>query len=402
MIGLGPARENRPERGGGRTGPRSDAGGALVGRERAAWIALAAVPGVGQAGFARLIRAFGSALVALDRPADEIITHLARPDASTRAGLEDLRRRGPAEVARRIEGAARVTGGRVMTARDDDYPARLAQVSPHPPVLYVVGSTEQLAAPCVAVVGTRRPTGYGRAATAEIADELARAGACVISGLALGIDGVAHRSALHAGGCTAAVLPSPIDRVYPPGHRALAAAIVAGEGAVLSETPPGGMTGRPDFARRNRIISGLADAVVVVEAPDRSGALLTAASATEQGRDLLAVPGPIDSIASRGCNRLIADHQAEIVTSAVALVQRLGMRPAGRSPLAVHLSDPEGLVLGTLLRRSGSIEELMDRTHLETPALASALTLLEARGLVTSFGGATFHPTLAAKRIGVH
>jgi DNA processing protein len=164
--------------------------------------------------------------------------------------------------------------------------------------------------------------------------------------------------------------------------------------------PPRSLTGKPDFARRNRIVSGLADAVVVVEAPDRSGALLTAAAAADQGRDVLAVPGPIDSIASRGCNRLIADHQAELVTSAVALIQRLGLRPAGRLPLAVGLSDPEGLVLGSLLRRSGSIEELMGRTHLGTPALASALTLLEARGLVTSYGGSTFHPTLAAKRIG--
>ncbi len=368
--------------------------------ERAAWIALAGVPGVGQVGFFRLLAAFGSAHSALARSTDEITAYLARPDEATRLALERLRRRGAARVADAMETAAHSVGARAVTASDPDYPGRLARLGLHPPVLYVAGSIDRLAASSVAVVGTRRPTGYGRAIAAEIADELARAGVCVVSGLALGIDGVAHRAALDAGGVTAAVLPSPIDRIYPPRHRELAKSIVASGGVLLSEMPPRSPTGKPDFARRNRIVSGLADAVVVVEAPDRSGALLTAAAATDQGRDVLAVPGPIDSVASRGCNRLIADHQAEIVTSAVALVQHLGLHPAGRMPLAVGLSELEGLVLGSLLRRSGSIEELMDRTQRTTSALASALTLLEARGLITSYGGATFHATLAARRIG--
>jgi DNA processing protein len=396
VIGIGAAREHPSM-------PGSEEGQLPTGRDRAereAWIALASVPGVGQAGFQRLLAAFGSARGALARPVRELTMYLARPDAATTASLEHLRRRGAAAVAGALQDAARRVGARVVTALDPDYPARLSRLPLHPPVLYVAGSLERLAATCVAVVGTRRPTGYGRAAAAEIADELARAGVCVVSGLAVGIDGVAHRAALDAGGATVAVLPSPVDRIYPPRHGALARAIVDGGGVLLSEVPPRSPTGKPDFARRNRIVSGLADAVVVVEAPDRSGALLTAAAANDQGCDVLAVPGPIDSVASRGCNRLIADHQAEIVTSAVALIQRLGLHPVGRVPLAVGLSEPEGLVLGTLLRRSGSIEELMDRTHLGTPALASALTLLEARGLVTSYGGATFHATLAAKRIG--
>ncbi len=370
----------------------------IAGCERSAWIALAAVPRVGQAGFASLLRAFGSAQGALEQPSDRVALHLPRADESTHRALAAIRQRGVEETAARLESAASAVGGRAVTARDRDYPARLARLPLQPPVLYVAGPVGRLSAHCVAVVGTRRPTGYGRAAAAEIADELARAGVCVVSGLALGIDGVAHRSALAAGGSTAAVLPSPIDRVYPPRHRELAEAIISADGVLLSESPPGRTTGKPDFARRNRIVSGLADAVVIVEAPDRSGALLTAAAAGDQGRDLMAVPGPIDSVASRGCNRLIADHQAEIVTSAVALVQHLGLRPAGRAPLAVGLSEPEGLVLGSLFQRSGSIEELMDRTRLGTPAIASVLTLLEARGLVTSYGGATFHPTVAAKR----
>ncbi|MGZ6214396.1 MAG: DNA-processing protein DprA, partial [Candidatus Limnocylindria bacterium] len=171
-------------------------------------------------------------------------------------------------------------------------------------------------------------------------------------------------------------------------------------GALISEAPPGRTSGKPDFARRNRIISGLAEATVVIEAPDRSGALLTAASTLAQGRDLYALPGPIDAVTSRGCNRLIADHQATIVTSAAALLHRIGAAP-GQQPVSVAtLSDTEAMVLHALLQRPGSIEELMSRTGMATGPLASTLTLLEAGGLAESYGGATFHPTLTARRIG--
>ena len=386
---------------------RSQAGGdvmakvAMEGDERAAWIALAAVPGVGPAGFGALLRRFGSARSAIRQPAERVLELLNRPDQATATGLRRLQRDGAAAIAIELEDAARRAGGSVVTAFDDGYPGALARVDLRPPVLYVVGSLSASAPPAVAVVGTRRPSGYGRAMAVEIADELARAGVSVISGLALGVDGAAHLAALDAGGRTVAVLPSPIDRVYPPRHRGLATRIVEEGGALISEAPPGRASGKPDFARRNRIISGLAEATVVIEAPDHSGALLTAASAMAQGRDLYALPGPIDAVTSRGCNRLIADHHAELVTSATSLVLRLGLHPATGTAVAVaSLSESEGLVLGSLLKHSGSIEELSGRTDLDTPELASALTLLEARGLVASYGGVTFHPTLAAKRIG--
>jgi DNA processing protein len=266
-------------------------------------------------------------------------------------------------------------------------------------VLHVAGDGSALDAPCVAIVGTRRPTGYGRTAAIEIADELARAGVTVISGLALGIDGEAHRAAIRANGRSVAVLPAPIDRIYPPRHRELAAQLVAGGGMLVSELAAGQPVGKPDFARRNRVISGLAEAVVVVEAPDRSGALLTASAATAQAKDLYAVPGPFDSSASRGCNRLIADHLATIVTSPVSLLHQLGVR-RGTVPVTVgSLSEAEALVLAALLERPASIEELMPPTRLPAGALAGSLTLLEARGLAVSYGGATFHPTLAARRM---
>jgi DNA processing protein len=371
--------------------------------ERAAWIALAAVPGIGPAGFGAVVRRFGSARMAVTHPVEELLGLLNRPDGATVAGLRRVRREGPEALAAVLEDAARRAGGQVLTALDPAYPSMLSRTDHRPPVLYVVGSISACAEPAVAIVGTRRPSGYGRAMTVEIADELARAGVSVVSGLALGIDGVAHQAALDAAGRTVAVLPSPIDRVYPPPHRGLAARIVAEGGALITEAPPGRLSGKPDFARRNRIISGLAEATVVVEAPDHSGALLTAASAVAQGRDLYAVPGPIDAVTSRGCNRLIADHQAELVTSAISLIARLGLHPVSGVPIAVAtLSESEGLVLGCLLKRSASIEELAGRTSLGTSELASALTLLEARGLVAGYGGVTFHPTLVARRIGTN
>jgi DNA processing protein len=367
--------------------------------ERPAWLALAAIRGVGPASFARALHRFGSARAALAH-ADELSEEIARVDHATREGLRDIQDRGPDAVAAELLAAVGRVGGEPLTAIDAAYPPALGRLDPRPPVLYLLGSRDALAMRSVGIVGTRRPSGYGRAAAAEIADDLARSGIAVVSGLAVGIDAVAHEAAVAAGGVSVAVVPSPLDRIYPPRNRGLAARLIATGGAVLSELPPGRQPGMPDFARRNRIISGLSDAVVVVEAPDRSGALLTASAAIDQGRELFAVPGPIDSVASRGCNRLIADHQAELVTSSVALLQQIGaMRP--RRAAAVHaLSDAEGLVLGNLLQRSGSVDELVARTRLETGALAGALTLLESRGLVTSYGGVTFHATLAARQIG--
>ncbi|HLE89231.1 MAG TPA: DNA-processing protein DprA [Candidatus Limnocylindria bacterium] len=367
--------------------------------ERPYWISLSLVPGMGPVGFGRLLHRFGSARAAWAAGAP-LLESLPRLPDDAAPMLSRLRRAGASVIAGRVTGAAQRAGGVVVTALDAGYPPSLAAVDPRPPLLYLAGDPAALTRPCVAVVGTRRATGYGRACTIEIADELARAGVTVISGLALGIDGEAHRAAVAAGGRSVAVLPSPLDRVYPPRHRELAARLVATGGALVSELPPAQAVGRPDFARRNRIIAGLARAVVVVEAPDRSGALLTVAAAIGYGREVFAVPGPIDAVASRGCNRLIADHQATIVTSAAALLHRIGAEPGGRPVSVASLSEAEALVLHALLQRPGSIEELIARTRIATGSLASTLTLLEARGLVEAYGGATFHPTLAARRIG--
>ena len=389
MIGVGTA---------GPTGKAAKAGPRGRATEREYWIALSGVPGIGPAGFARLLARHGSAAAAWEAGPDSL-RELARLGTQVPLALEQVRRRDPRTIARSLERATERAGGRVVTGLDEEYPPALRTLDPRPPTLFVVGPATIFRRRAVAIVGTRRASGYGMSVATEAADDLSRAGVVVVSGLALGIDGAAHRASVAADKPGIAVLPSPIDRVYPPRHRTLARDLLRSGGALVSEIAIGAPIGRPDFARRNRIIAGLAEAVIVIEAPDRSGALLTAAAAIAIGRELYAVPGPIDAMASRGCNRLIADQQATIVTSSASLLRQIGLVRGDRPPTLSALSEVEGQVLRHLLERSGSIEELVDRTRQPAASVASALAMLEARRLVDPYGGATFHPTLAAKML---
>lgn len=376
---------------------RSPRGPTSRASERECWIALSLVPGVGPAGFAQLVHRLGSAAGAW-REGPSSLAAIGRVPAQAASVFTDLAAIGPRDIARSLAARTGAAGGRIVTDLDDDYPPALRTLDPRPPVLYLAGDGAVLESRAVAIVGTRRASGYGLATAVELGAELSAAGIVVVSGLALGIDGAAQRATVGAGR-SIAVLPSPLDRIYPPRHRGLARDLVRAGGALMTEIPVGASIGRPDFARRNRLIAGLAEATIVVEAPDRSGALLTAAAASAIGREVYAVPGPIDAMTSRGCNRLIADNQAVIVTSAGALLRQIGVARGAEPPAVGALSEVEGQVLRRLLERSGSIEELVDRTGHPPASVASALTLLEARGLVNPFGGATFHPTLAAKRL---
>jgi DNA processing protein len=251
---------------------------------------------------------------------------------------------------------------------------------PDPPlVLFAIGSLEQLSAPCVAIVGTRRATSYGERVTAELAGALARAGVTVVSGMARGIDGAAHRAALAAGGCTAAVLGTGVDVAYPVAHRALHAEIGA-RGVLLSEELPGDRASGGSFPKRNRIIAALAKATIVVEAPHRSGALITAAHALELNRDVAAVPGPIDVPQSAGTNLLLRDGAIMIteIADALALLGVSSPRSASNAP-----SDAtERAIWNALETPAPDLDSLATRASLPARRCLAAVTTLELDGAI--------------------
>jgi DNA processing protein len=247
-------------------------------------------------------------------------------------------------------------------------------------------------------VGSRKCTPYGLRTAERLAQSLARVGLTVVSGLARGIDAAAHRGALKAGGRTIAVLANGLASVYPPEHEDLAREVTA-SGALLSEMPMAQNPIGELFVQRNRLISGLCLGVVVVEATPRSGSLSTARHATEQNREVFAVPGPVDSLASRGCHRLIRDG-AKLVETVEDILEELGpltaeIRPAEdavpvRRPAELALSDHERSLLGHLSDRPTSIDELIVTTRLTAQQVMSTLAVLEMRRMVRRVPGNQF------------
>ncbi len=284
---------------------------------------------------------------------------------------------------------------RTVTPESNDYPIALKKIPDRPPRLWVRGRLPS--GDAVAIVGSRECTGYGRRMAYRLATEVAVAGFVVVSGLARGVDAAAHRGALDVEGATVAVLPSGIDRIYPQRHRRLAASI-ARAGAVVTEFEPGSWVKPGTFHQRNRIIAGLAVAVVVVEAAHRSGAKITANFALQYDREVLAVPGPVGSPTSDGTNFLISEGAA-VCTGIDSLLKQLPpateRRAARRlaSARAEALSRVEGLdptagsVLSAMPRGEiRSVEELAAATNLPPGRLMAALTQIEVRGLIRSLG----------------
>jgi DNA processing protein len=338
--------------------------------ERRAILALSLVADVGSVTHRQLIERFRSASRALDEGFSNEVARRAYQEAD---GL----------IASADGKALSLT-----TNLDDRFPEQLRELHDPPAVLWSRGDWRTLRqpsrgdrrdAPIVAIVGTRRATSYGQRVTREIAAALARAGACVVSGMALGIDGCAHRAALDAGGCTVAVLGTGADVAYPRAHTALHREI--GErGLLLSELAPGARSDAGSFPRRNRIIAGLARLTIVVEAPIRSGALITSKDALELGRDVAAVPGPIDSPQSQGANELIREgaHAITCVSDALSLV---GLDPPVRIAPELH-GDEESRIWDVLQEGAVSLDELCSRTGLPVAKCLSAVTALEIRGVV--------------------
>lgn len=261
----------------------------------------------------------------------------------------------------------------------DPYPTELLDLSTPPSELYAIGLRSALSGPRVAIVGTRQSTAYGERSTRSLTRALVRAGVSVISGMARGIDGAAHRTAIEEGGKTVAVLGTGIDVPYPVGHRQLHRSI-ADHGLVLSENPPGATAHRGAFPKRNRIIAALAPVTIVIEAGFKSGALNTASQALELGRVVAAVPGPIDSEQSQGSNQLLRDG-AVMIASADDALALLGVTAAKDRPVPT-LPEKEKRIWDALDIGFLEIDTLANKSGLTTPECLAAITSLEIMGLI--------------------
>ena len=299
----------------------------------------------------------------------------------------------------RIDAAAeldycRANGINLLLQTDQDYPRLLREIHDPPGVLFSKGELAPQDGLAIGIVGTRHATRYGLQQAGRLAGGLARAGLTIVSGLARGIDGAAHRGALEAGGRTIAVLGGGLSQIYPPEHMELAHEITAA-GALLSEAPPRFEPLAGMFPQRNRLISGLSLGVIIVEAPSRSGALITARHANEQGREVFAVPGPVDSHNSRGCHRLIRDG-AKLVESIDDVLEELGplVEPTPdddgrtlRHPAELKLNDLERRVLDQIETNATPIDHVVTETGLSASQVLSTINVLEIRRLIDRVSG---------------
>lgn len=368
---------------------------------------LALVPGVGPGRMAALVRYFGSAERVLSAAAPAVA---ALPGFGAELVRRIQRARGAeaeARLERALEAMQRV-GAVALSPADLEYPDAFRRLPDPPFLLFASGSLTLLAQPALAIVGTRQPTAYGRGVAAALSRELVGAGYGIVSGMARGIDAVAHAAALDAGGATVGVLGHGIEQVYPAENRRLFERVRA-EGLLLSEFPPGEQPVAGNFPRRNRLIAALGEAVIVVEMSRKSGAQHTVTFALEQGRDVFAVPGPITSPASEGTNQLIQDG-ARLITSAADVLDELrgvarardvavpaAGRPAPRAPelpltadAPADLAPEEARVYGALALEPRHVDELAAAAELPTGTVLAALLGLELRGLVEALPGTQF------------
>ena len=352
---------------------------------------------IGSVRYRRLVEHFGGAVEALRAPAEELAKAMEAPSGLAAKIRDTL---APDRVDAEIERAA-ADGVRLIGAWEETYPDLLKEAY-GPPVLYVKGEPACLHMPGVAVVGTRRPTPYGREHGRRFASRLAEAGLLVVSGLARGVDSEAHRGALVVGGLTVAVFGCGLGTIYPKENERLAEEIVAGGGALISELPMDFPVRAENFPRRNRIISGLALGTLVIEASNRSGALITARNAAEQGRDVFVLPGPVGSLQSMGANALIRDG-GRLVTCAEDILSELRLEPGaleksrrltGAAVPPASDAAPQDApdetsrrILDALGRSTRGTEDIARSTGLVAPEVAACLVKLELSGRVRRLPG---------------
>jgi DNA processing protein len=349
------------------------------------WVGFSSVPGIGRVRLGQLESHFGD----LGR------AWRASPGELKRAGLDNQAMRAVTAWRDKIDPDLEMEkidrlSVRVFTCNDEEYPRRLKEIYDFPPVLYVRGTLlpDEW---CVAVVGTRRATVYGRQVTEEMTADLARCQITIVSGLARGVDTVAHRAALEAGGRTLAVFACGLDMVYPPENEKLARDIME-RGAIISEYPLGTRPRAENFPRRNRILSGLSLGVLVTEAGETSGALITAGNAIEQNREVFAVPGSVLSPASRGTNRLIQEG-AKLVRGYTDVLEELNLTTVARQ-MEMREVLPESATEAVLLKELGAepahIDEVCRRSGLPAATVSGALAMMELKGLVRQVGAMNY------------
>lgn len=350
------------------------------------WVGLSRIPGIGRVKTSQLLSYFGTLENAWKAPSGELkkagldsrsvetITNL-RPRISPDAEIDNLKRYKV----------------KAITCESVDYPHGLKEIYDYPSVLYVRGNLLLEDECCLAVVGTRRPTAYGRQVTEEIVSDLAHSGITVVSGLAKGIDSIAHRTTLEANGRTVAVFGCGLDIVYPAENAKLAREIME-RGALVSEYPLGVKPKADNFPRRNRIMSGMSLGVLVIEAGESSGAMITASQALEQNRDVFAVPGSILSPASKGTNRLIQEG-AKLVRSHVDILEELNLTIVAQQlemKEVLPSNETESLLLKQLGTEPIHIDEVCRSSGLTAALVSSTLSLMELKGMVKQVGALNY------------
>lgn len=321
----------------------------------------------------------------------------ASEDALRDAGLAAAAIDGIAEARAKIDPEAelrrlRDDGFDAISWHDPRYPFRLKHSSAPPPLLYLMGSLDKRDERAVSIIGTRRPSAYGKQMTAEIARGLAEAGICIVSGLAYGIDRIAHEAALDAGGRTLAVIAGGLDRLYPAEHRGLARKI-AERGAVIAELPLGAKPVPENFPRRNRIIAAISLATVVTEAKAKSGTRTTVAAALEEGRAVFALPGSAKSPESEGPHEMIRSGRAKLAASASEILEDLELDASAAQPELVDAmpDDPvESAIFSALGAEPLHIDELCRASGAPAQQASAALAMLELKGMVRQIGAMTY------------
>jgi DNA processing protein len=351
------------------------------------WVGFSSVPGIGRIRISQLIDRFGSLAEAWKASESEL--RLAVSDSRSIDAL--LLTRSRLSLEAEMEKLARHKV-QAIPCEHPCYPSRLKEIHDYPPVLYVRGTLPPEGHPCVAVVGTRRPTIYGRQVAEEMAADLARNDTTIVSGLARGVDSIAHQSALECGGKTIAVLASGLDIIYPAENLKLAQHIMA-SGALVSEYPLGVRPRAENFPLRNRIMSGLSLGVLVVEAGERSGALITALQALEQNREVFAIPGSILSPTSKGTNRLIQEG-AKLVCRCADILEELNLSMVAPRQLEIKefapANEAESGILEQLSPEPSHIDEICRSSGLTMPQVSSTLAMLELKGVVKRIGNMNY------------